>query len=185
MSIRLNKVTRDLNVGMSTLLDFLQKRGHVVENNPNSKITEEEYELLVKEFSRDMSLKQEAERLVQERTNRDKPKVETPVAAPVVTPVEDVTPVVPRMKEEVINLRPHIKQVGKIDLDALNKKHKPEEKVIPGPKVEKTIPEPKIQHPTDAPVVKEAVVQPSSSASAGSSRGRACTYKRIRIREAC
>jgi len=43
MSIRLNKVTRDLNVGMTTLVDFLQKKGHVVENNPNTKITEEEY----------------------------------------------------------------------------------------------------------------------------------------------
>jgi len=161
MSIRLNKVTRDLNVGMSTLVDFLQKRGHVVENNPNSKITEEEYEMLVKEFSQDMSLKQEAERLVQERTNRDKQKVE----APVVAPVEEVKSVAPRVEEEEKDLRPQIKQVGKIDLDALNRKHKPEEKIIPEPKVEipkveKIIPEqpkPEIK----VPVVEEVKPKPT------------------------
>jgi len=52
MSIRLNKVTRDLNMGMSTLVDFLQNKGHVVKNNPNTKITEEEYELLVDHFGK-------------------------------------------------------------------------------------------------------------------------------------
>lgn len=75
MSIRLNKVTRDLNVGMTTLVEFLQKKGHAVENNPNTKISEEEYEMLVKEFSQDMTLKKEAERLVQERLNREKQRM--------------------------------------------------------------------------------------------------------------
>ena len=55
-------------------MEFLQKKGHAVDSTPNAKISEEEYEMLVKEFSQDMSLKQEAERLVQERTNRDKQK---------------------------------------------------------------------------------------------------------------
>jgi len=150
MSIRLNKVTRDLNVGMSTLVDFLQKKGHAVENNPNSKITEEEYQLLVKEFSQDMSLKQEAERLVQERSNRDKQKVETPVA-----PVEDVKSVIPRVEDEVIELRPQIKQVGKIDLDALNRKHKPEEKSEP----KQIVQEPVLETATPAiKVVEEPIV---------------------------
>ncbi|MDD4923080.1 MAG: translation initiation factor IF-2, partial [Bacteroidales bacterium] len=147
---------------MSTLVDFLQKRGHVVENNPNTKITEQEYELLVKEFSLDMSLKQEAERLVQERTNRDKQKVETSPAAPVVAPAEEVKPVAPPVvEEEVINLRPQIKHVGKIDLDALNRKHKPEEKAIPEPKPEVTLSDQK-KPVTETPVVEEVVEkQPS------------------------
>jgi translation initiation factor IF-2 len=149
MSIRLNKVTRDLNVGMSTLVDFLQKRGHVVENNPNTKITEEEYELLVKEFSQDMSLKQEAERLVYERTNRDKPKVEVTDDIPVEEVIQDIL----QVKEEVIELRPQLKQVGKIDLEALNKKHKPEEKAEDG--------HPKTEVKTS--VVKELVYVPVAS----------------------
>jgi len=125
MSIRLNKVTRDLNVGMSTLVDFLQKKGHVVENNPNSKITDEEYDLLVKEFRQDMSLKLEAERLVHERINRDKQKVE--VSTSVNAPAEEEKPVTIQIEDELAGFRPQIKQVGKIDLDTLNKRTKPEE----------------------------------------------------------
>ena len=53
MTIRLNKVTRDLNVGITTVVDFLQKKGYTVEANPNTKITEEQYAALVKEFSKD------------------------------------------------------------------------------------------------------------------------------------
>ena len=57
MTIRLNKVTRDLNVGITTVVDFLQKKGYVIEANPNTKITDEQYAALVKEFSKDKNLK--------------------------------------------------------------------------------------------------------------------------------
>jgi translation initiation factor IF-2 len=145
MSIRLNKVTRDLNVGMTTLVDFLQKKGHVVENNPNTKITEEEYELLVKEFSKDMTLKQEAERLVHERINRDKQKTEEAIPA---APVEEEKPIAPPVAvvEEKPEIVPQIKTIGKIDLDALNRKSKPIEKpVVSPPVIEKAKP---IEQPT-------------------------------------
>jgi len=132
MSIRLNKVTRDLNVGMATLVDFLQKKGHVVENNPNAKISEEEYEMLVKEFSQDKSLKLEAERLVQGRINKDKQKQnDTAVKAEDVKPAPAPAAVVtesiskPDTESDSEYQKPHIKLVGSIDLDALNKKAKP------------------------------------------------------------
>ena len=57
MTIRLNKVTRDLNVGITTAVEFLQKKGFTVEANPNTKITDEQFELLKKEFSTDKDLK--------------------------------------------------------------------------------------------------------------------------------
>ena len=57
MSIRLNKVTRDLNVGIQTVATFLRKKGFEIELNPNTKITDEQYNLLVKEFSTDKDLK--------------------------------------------------------------------------------------------------------------------------------
>ena len=57
MTIRLNKVTRDLNVGIATVVEFLQKKGYTVEANPNTKITEEQYAMLVKEFSTDKNLR--------------------------------------------------------------------------------------------------------------------------------
>jgi translation initiation factor IF-2 len=172
MSIRLNKVTRDLNVGMTTLVEFLQKMGHVVENNPNTKITEEEYELLVKEFSKDMSLKQEAERLVHERIKRDKP---APVVAPVEQPVE---PEIISLKEEIQESRVQIKTVGHIDLDALEPKSKQSQiqretekeevpKVVETPVVEvkqEPVPAPApvqvetpVEIPAAAPVVEEVV----------------------------
>jgi len=53
MTIRLNKVTRDLNVGITTVVEFLQKKGYTIEASPNAKITEEQYAVLVKEFSTD------------------------------------------------------------------------------------------------------------------------------------
>ena len=74
MTIRLNKVTRDLNVGIATVVEFLQKKGYTVEANPNTKITEEQYAILVKEFSTDKNLRLESERFIQERQNKDRNK---------------------------------------------------------------------------------------------------------------
>ena len=42
-----------MNVGIATVVGFLQKKGHTVEANPNTKISEEQYAILVKEFSTD------------------------------------------------------------------------------------------------------------------------------------
>ena len=46
MSIRLIKISKDLNVGISSLVEFLHKKGFDVESNPNTKIGSEQYELL-------------------------------------------------------------------------------------------------------------------------------------------
>lgn len=58
MARRLNKVTRDFNIGISTAVKFLQKKGHTVEANPNTKISEEQYELLLSEFGTEKIEKQ-------------------------------------------------------------------------------------------------------------------------------
>ena len=178
MSIRLNKVTRDLNVGMTTLVDFLQKKGHTVENNPNAKITEEEFEMLVKEFSQDMSLKQEAERLVHDRINREKQKLSTDdnFKAEDVKPVPTVVTEIPKKPEinhpeaEIYDGRPQIKLVGNIDLDALNRKqkpsapkpiiNKPEVEIKPEKIVEDVEEVAKVEIKESAPVVKEVISEP-------------------------
>ena len=141
MTIRLNKVTRDLNVGISTVVEFLQKKGHTIEANPNTKITEEEYAMLVKEFSTDKNLRLESERFIQERQNKDRNKsvaidgydkqAEKPKAD------EIFKTVVPE------DARPKFKPVGKIDLDKVNRR--PEAAPVS---------EPKPQQPA-APIVKE------------------------------
>ena len=141
MTIRLNKVTRDLNVGISTVVEFLQKKGFAVEANPNTKINEEQYALLVKEFSTDKNLRLESERFIQERQNKDRNKASVSIdgyeAETTEKPkVEEIKTVVPE------DARPKFKPVGKIDLDKLNRK----------PVVEK-VEEKKVE--TSAPVVKE------------------------------
>ncbi|HKM94281.1 MAG TPA: translation initiation factor IF-2 [Prolixibacteraceae bacterium] len=60
---RLGKVAREFNVGISTMVEFLNKKGHQVNPNPNAKIDEEHYTLLQKEYSSDISLKKESEKL--------------------------------------------------------------------------------------------------------------------------
>ena len=127
MTIRLNKVTRDLNVGITTVVEFLQKKGYDVESSPNAKITEEQYDELVKEFSKDKNLKKETEKLTQERQTKDRGKSSVAIEG-----FEE-----PK-KEEEIDLRPvsKFKPVGKIDLDALNKK--PEAPAQPEPEAVQT-----------------------------------------------
>ena len=181
MTIRLNKVTRDLNVGISTVVEFLQKKGFAVEANPNTKINEEQYALLVKEFSTDKNLRLESERFIQERQNKDRNKASVSIdgyeAETADKPkVEEIKTVVPE------DARPKFKPVGKIDLDKLNRKpvvEKVEEKKVeepvsvvkeepkpqpkpeikPEPKPEpkpELKPEPKPElKPEPAPVVKE------------------------------
>ena len=63
-----------MNVGIATVVEFLQKKGYTVEANPNTKISEEQYAILVKEFSTDKNLRLESERFIQERQNKDRNK---------------------------------------------------------------------------------------------------------------
>ena len=62
-SFRLNKVAKDFNVGLQTLVDYLAKRGHQVDPNPNTKISEEQYELLATVFQADRMVKEEADKI--------------------------------------------------------------------------------------------------------------------------
>ena len=144
MAIRLNKVIKDLNVGVQTIVEFLQKKGFEIEAepNPNAKITEEQYDLLCKEFKTDVDLRKKTEQLMQERTVRKrnanatgKAPVEKTEAAPSVQPKakeEDLIPIA--IPEEA---RPKFKPVGKIDLDQLNKPHTTEKKTEEETKTEK------------------------------------------------
>ncbi|MCL2042000.1 MAG: translation initiation factor IF-2 [Bacteroidales bacterium] len=63
--IRLTKAAQEFNVGTSTIVEFLEKKGHRLENkeNPNTKIPEDLYQLLVVEFRRDRETKLGAEKI--------------------------------------------------------------------------------------------------------------------------
>ena len=145
MTIRLNKGTRDLNVGITTVVEFLQKKGYTIEASPNAKITEEQYAVLVKEFSTDKNLKIESEKFSQERQNKDRNKASISIEG-----FESK-----KEKEEVVKTvipeeaRPKLKQVGKIDLDNLNKKT--------APKVVEPVAKVIEQTPKAEPVVEKVV----------------------------
>lgn len=149
MTIRLNKVTRDLNVGITTAVEFLQKKGFVVEANPNTKITDEQFELLKKEFSTDKDLKMKSERFLQERQTKERNKASVAIEGyetkeSVKEKVEEIKTVIPE------DIRPKLKSVGKIDLENLGKKsviekeveeQKPEVKEMPSEEVETQVAE--------------------------------------------
>ena len=59
---RLNKVAKELSVGVSTIVDFLKKKGFEVDNSPNAKITPKQYELLQREYASDQMAKKLSER---------------------------------------------------------------------------------------------------------------------------
>jgi translation initiation factor IF-2 len=62
-AIRLSKAAREFNVGIQTIVDFLHKKGFDISTDPNSKIPSEGYALIVKEYSGDLSVKKDAEKL--------------------------------------------------------------------------------------------------------------------------
>ena len=119
MSIRLSKACKDLNVGLSTAIEFLAKKGHKLSADPNLKLSDDLHLLLAKEFNKDMALKMESERLSQERHLKEKAgtvALEGYIQAkPVEKPVETIKTTIPK------DQMPHIKAVGHIDLDAINK----------------------------------------------------------------
>ncbi|MGI6218543.1 MAG: translation initiation factor IF-2 [Bacteroidaceae bacterium] len=144
MAIRLNKVIKDLNVGVQTIAEFLQKKGFEIEaDNPNAKITDEQYDLLCKEFKKDVDFRKETERLRQERTAKNR-RPATPAKAET-EKIDDATHSSPK-QQEAENLiptsipeeaKPKVKTVGKIDLEQLNKPHAPEKQAEPKQEPEK------------------------------------------------
>ena len=62
-NIRLNKAAKEFNVGITSLVEFLAKKGHQVEMNPNTRITPEQYELLAKAFASEREVKENADRI--------------------------------------------------------------------------------------------------------------------------
>lgn len=79
---KISKAAKDFNISIATLVEFLQKKGIEVENpeNPNTRINETAYELLVKEYAPDRKLKNQSELISTQRAKvQEKPK-ETPKA---------------------------------------------------------------------------------------------------------
>ncbi len=73
MPVRLNKALKELNVGINTVAEFLQKKGKALEDaSPNAKITDEQYDLLMGAFGADKSKHEEIKLDIQKRKERER-----------------------------------------------------------------------------------------------------------------
>lgn len=159
-NIRISKVVKEFNIGISTLVDFLNKKGIEVEANPNAKISTDAYELVAKEFGNEFDLKEASKKVslkgmktVQETVTDTENKVE------IEEPEEE--------KEITIKVTtieaPSIKIVDKIDLDAAFGKKKKEEKVQEEEKVVEVVEEKKEEiEPTEVKKEVESIQENAS-----------------------
>ena len=152
MSIRLIKVSKNLNVGISSLVEFLHKKGIEVEANPNAKIEDEQYEILLKEFGKHKHIRQEATETREKMQRRDDKReivaiegYELPEDQPSKKRPKRETTIETRVPEE---MRPQFNVVGSIDLDTLTEKKsapKKEEPAKPEPEAVIPVSETKVQ----------------------------------------
>ncbi|MCQ2268569.1 MAG: translation initiation factor IF-2 [Bacteroidaceae bacterium] len=145
MPIRLNKVTKEFNVSISTIAEFLKKKGlgEIDERNLNTKISDEQFDALKKEFSSDKAEAELKDKMLQGRQHKEK-KVDIALEAPVSEPV------MPEIQGPKI--------LGKLDLDSLNKPVEKKEEPAPAPVVE---PEPEPIVETVEPEPVKEVVKPA------------------------
>ena len=127
MPIKISKVANDLNVGIPTLVEFLQKHNQEVGDpgNLNLRISDEQHEMLVRAFKNDKDLKSKSERYASER-QKDKVKNKAPQE-----------PKKPEQIKTVVETVQKPKILGKIELDKHNnpvvEEKKPEPKPAPAP----------------------------------------------------
>ena len=141
MSIRLNKAIRELNIGLQTAIDFLEKKKELgeVKADLNFKLSDEQYGALVEAFKSDATVKTDAKKLFPKKPKEKKAKEK---------PAED------HKGETLLEGRQQYKPMGKIDLDQIGKKPqpKPEEPEHEPEAIEKPEPE--------KPVVVETPTEP-------------------------
>ena len=73
--IILFKAVKELNIGIATAVEFLEKKGFSVENKPTTKLSKDMYDALLKEFQGDKIVKEEANQIVIGKIRRDEPDV--------------------------------------------------------------------------------------------------------------
>ena len=163
---RISKVAGEFNVGVSTIVDFLQKNGFNEDFNPNSKITDEMCSMIEKEFKNDLTIKKQSEQIAKAKIKKE------------TISIEDVKP------EEAIVDEPQLKKprvVGKIDLNQVGAKPaarlqaaepkeqpaKPEKAPAPRPAAEpKAGAAPAPASPTEAPSKAEPAAEKPAPAPA-------------------
>ena len=157
MGVRLNKVLSELNIGLQTAVDFLKNNKALGElkdeMTPNTKISDEQYQALVDEFSGDKAVKTQADKIFTKKVKEKKVEKPGKVVEKKIT-----------QTEELLEQRSQFKPLGKIDLDNIGKKSpvKNEPEVAPETTAESPVAEPEVEEKDEldheAPVVETPVV---------------------------
>ena len=126
MSIRLNKVLTELNIGLQTAVDFLKNKkslGEIKDDaNVNTKISDEQYHALVSAFKGDKDIKSEAEKMFAKKSKDKKSDKKSSKA------------------EDLLGHRQRFKPLGKIDLDSIGKKPAQQAQPASEPKASQPVP---------------------------------------------
>ncbi|MFK7786887.1 MAG: translation initiation factor IF-2 [Crocinitomicaceae bacterium] len=217
--VRLGKAAGEFNVGMSTIVDFLESKGVSIDSTPNTKLTPEQYDMLRAEYAADQVLHEQSKAqsaVVREKRetislrDKDKPAPApepepepAPVAAPapVVEPEPTPAPAPTPTPEPVVEKAPveapkeepkaepakeekkeaddtgvKVKMVGKIDLDSINTKTRPDKSKAEKPKAEEKAPvakeKPKVEPKKEEPKKEETkpAVKPTETIRAQSAK---------------
>ena len=156
MSIRLNKALRELNIGLQTAVEFLEKRSELgeVKAEPSFKLSDAQYDALVGAFQQDKEVRNQAEKLLQKKPKEKKGKDESRAE-----------------KSHSSSTPQQYKPLGKIDLDSIGRKpaaqksspktDKPETHAKPQAKTAAVS-----QKPSEGDRKKEAPVQGASAPAA-------------------
>ena len=186
MSIRLNKALRELNIGLQTAVEFLEKRKELgeVKSEPSFKLNDEQYNALLEAFKQDADVRNKAELMSYKKQQDKKQAAEEKKQA--AEDKKQTAEAQPKTKSQTFNV------IGKIDLDSLNKKpkspapaatpasdntesktaavsQKPEEKKaepkVEAPKEEKPVAKeaPKAEKPEAAPVAEKKEEKPAAA----------------------
>ena len=186
MSIRLNKALRELNIGLQTAVEFLEKRKELgeVKSEPSFKLNDEQYNALLEAFKQDADVRNKAELMSHKKQQDKKQAAEEKKQA--AEDKKQTAEAQPKTKSQAFNV------IGKIDLDSLNKKpkspapaatpasdntesktaavsQKPEEKKaeskVEAPKEEKPVAKetPKAEKPVAAPVAEKKEEKPAAA----------------------
>lgn len=157
-AIRLSKLAREFNVGISTLVDFLSKKGHNIESNPNTKVDASLYQVLAKEFGAEINLKKESQKVSLQNLREKKESVsiedvdessseEDADAGEDEVIVKNVNPEKETYKTEKPQISLKVK--GKIDLEKSKKEPEPpakKEETPEQPKEEAKPQKPAVEH---------------------------------------
>ena len=186
MSIRLNKALRELNIGLQTAVELLEKRKELgeVKSEPSFKLNDEQYNALLEAFKQDADVRNKAELMSHKKQQDKKQAAEEKKQA--AEDKKQTAEAQPKTKSQTFNV------IGKIDLDSLNKKpkspapaatpasdntesktaavsQKPEEKKaepkVEAPKEEKPVAKeaPKADKPVAAPVAEKKAEKPAAA----------------------